>query len=170
VNPLAEIATPEELREALGDIRQSVTAGGKTLDITPLDLGQIADALECVERLPGLIGGGNFQQMLTKLVLRGGHDFIELLKVATRQELDWIKGLNPVDTLKLAKAVYQVNLDFFVQNAAEMKEVLGPLWELAESWIGKAGQELSSDSLTTGTNSKKSDTTRSRRSASSAGQ
>jgi hypothetical protein len=167
---LAEKVTPEELKELLGEIHEVVTVGGKTLDIKPMGLGQIADALESIEHLPGMIGAGNFKAMLAKLILRGGHNLIELLKIATGEDLDWVRGLNPVDSIKLAKAVYQVNLDFFVQNTAEMKEVLGPLWDLAEDWISKVGLEQFSDSSSTDTGSKKSGDTPSPRSASSAGQ
>lgn len=167
---MAEKATAAELKELLGDIREAVTVGGKTLDITPMDISQIADALECVERLPGVIGAVSFKQTMAKLLLKGGHDFIELLRITTREELDWVRGLNPVDSIKLAKVVYQVNHDFFVQNAAEMKELLGPLWDLAENWIREAGPTLSSVSSITGTGSKKSKDTRSHKSAASAGQ
>jgi hypothetical protein len=170
VNPLAKKVSNEELKQLLGDIHTEVKVGGKTLDIKPLDLSQIADALESVEHLSSMIGTGDFKQMLSKLALRGGHNLIELLRIATREELDWVRGLNALDAIKLAKAVYQVNVDFFGQNAAEMKEVLGPLWELAENWISKAGQEQSSDSSATATSAKESGTTHSRRSASSAGQ
>jgi hypothetical protein len=167
---LAEKVTQEELKELLGDIRETVTVKGKTLEVTPMDISQIADALDCVERLPGIIGAGNFKQMVAKLILRGGHDFIELLRIATREELDWVRSLNPVDSIKLAKTVYQVNHDFFVQNTAEIKELLGPLWDLAENWISEAGLGLSSVLSETDTTSKKSSRTRSHKSATSTGQ
>ncbi len=148
---MAQAATAKELREALGDIHQSITVGGKTLDITPMSLFQVADALDSVERLAGTIGGGGLKSITAKLVLRGGHDFIELLRIATGEELDWVRALNPVDALRLAKVVYQVNYDFFVQNTAEVKELLGPLWDLAANWIEQLGQEPSKDSSATDT-------------------
>jgi len=170
VNPLAQKISPDDLKAVLGETGEEVTVDEAALQVKPLNLLQLADALPIVERLAVKVGSrGSATQILMKMLLRGGRDFVELLAVATGRDEEWAGRLNPVDAVRLAKKVYEVNLDFFSRNQFELKELLGPVWELAESLIRGAGRALSSASSSTGTGSKKSEGTRSRRSASSSG-
>jgi len=162
---LATEATAEDLAQALGDIREEVTIKGRVRVITPLRTKQFFDVLKCVYRLKeagavelNLGEGADVAQAVAqlrrefdalKMVMCGGDQIIRIVAIGSGLSVSEVEGLNPVDMLKATTAVFKVNLDFFDQNADELKESLAPLWDMIKGQ--EVGAAPSPDSSTTDT-------------------
>jgi hypothetical protein len=163
---MAEEVTGDELATVLGLTGATLTIKGAEVKIAPLVLEQIAEVMVCIERLSeaGVVKvtgkdgvfGKDFNP--TKLLLRGGKDFIRILAIASAQPVERVGKLNALETAQLAGKVWEVNKDFFVRNRVALLEALGGAANdligmvkgLLESWVAKmaaqAGRAQSSAS------------------------
>lgn len=130
---MATEVTGNELAQVLGQTGEALPIKGVQVLIAPLVLTQIADVLVCLDRLSdkGVTVTGaegvfskDFNPM--KLAFRGGHDFIEILAIASGQSIEWVGKLDALETAKLAGKIWEVNKDFFDRNRAALMEALGP--------------------------------------------
>lgn len=169
------------LSEVLGtEPGETIVLRAREISIRPLTLDQIADILIVVERLADrgvieLVGedgklARDFDEK--KLLLRGGADAMEIMRIAAMLEAAFVKGLNLAEAARLAGAVWRVNKDFFVRNQSEILQSLEPLvgdagnlWEtIQEKAVARVtailGRILSGVSSPPGTELKASDATR----------
>lgn len=140
---MAEAATPEQLAEALGEIKAEVRVKGRPRVITPLRTKQFFDALKCVHKLveAGTVtlpaGGGAAEQAAAlrsqfdpvRMAMCGGDQVIRIVSLGSGLSVSEVEGLDVVDMVKVTSAVFKVNLDFFSLHGDEIKDALAPLWE-----------------------------------------
>ncbi len=102
---------------------------GETLTISPIKIGQIPGVLKCVRPILGAIsklssspveGGGGVEIDLLQLVEENGETLIEACAIATGQKIDYIAGADVDEFVQLAKAVIEVNSDFFAKRVAPL--------------------------------------------------
>lgn len=165
-----------EIAALLGRGGRKVTVAGRDLTLLPLNLCQVADALEVLSRLADRGAsplGRDFDPV--RMLLRGGRDALELLAVACAdrekylddagaaraEALAFVSRLDPAEGARLFSAAYEVNRDFFLRNREQMLEALSPVISdagaLADALVLKAvgvlSRLLSSSSSQTGTSS-----------------
>ena len=70
-----------------------------------------------------------------KMLLRGGHEALEILQIATGAERAWLDSLDIAEGAKLFGAVYTVNSDFFHRNRSLMLYVLAPVLKDAAALV-----------------------------------
>ena len=138
--------TPAELKSILGADAERVSVHGKDLDLRPLNLVQVADALEVVARISSrgaavsaLLGGGDFDP--TQMLLRGGRDVLDLVAIAVSDQVKYlddahatradsfrfVASLDAAEGAKLLGEVYRTNKDFFLLNRETILPALGPV-------------------------------------------
>lgn len=181
---MAQIVDGAELSALLGTQSERVSVGGRDLSLRPLNLAQVADALEVVARLSSrgaavssLLAGGTFDPV--QALLRGGRDVLDLLAIAASDQtryladvhaaraeaLAFVSGLDAAEGAKLLGAAYAVNRDFFDRNREVMLPALAPAIGDAASLVnaitarllGLLSRLVSSSSSQEGTDSPKSE-------------
>ena len=149
---MAEELSAAEMAMTLGTERAKVTVGGRDLRLRPLNLAQVADALEVVARLSSrgaavsaLLSGGDFNPV--QMFMRGGRDVLDLLAIAISDpakyleeaeaaradSLAFVCALDAAEGARLLGAVYEVQKDFFLRNRETTLEAVAPV-------IGDAGK------------------------------
>lgn len=193
---MATELTAGEMSAALGTQGAKVSVSGGDLRLRPMNLAQVADALEVLARLSSrgaavsaLLAGGDFNP--AQMLLRGGRDVLDLLAVAVSdpakylddaeavraESLRLVAALDAADGARLLGAVYGVNRDFFLRNREAMLEaaapVIGDAGALVDAVVARLSLLLSrllfSSSSPTGTASETSADTPSASSATSPG-
>jgi hypothetical protein len=145
---MAEELNAGELAALLGKERTCVEVAGTALEVRPLNLSQIADVLQVLDRmgeqgtnLVMAVGGARRDFDPVRMLLRGGADALELLaiaacdpkeyianSVAARQMMfSFVRGLDFNEGAKLFSTVYRVNSDFFHRNRTTILETLAPV-------------------------------------------
>ncbi len=144
---MADYATKEDLSAVLGRTRQEIIIQGQALTLAPLVLTQIADTLLVLDRMRerGVVTtDGKAAVDFHRMLLRGGRDVIELLHIATGQDVAWLGALDGVEAAQLATGVWKVNEDFFDQNRELLESLAVPAINRAKAWAIKlTGQLLS---------------------------
>lgn len=92
-----------------------------------------------------------------KMILRGGDPVLEMLAIATSLPKQTVDNLDLLDLGKLLGAAWEVNERFFVQNQTELREALGPIWDLVEG-ITKLKSKPKESSPSSSTSSSPTDT------------
>jgi hypothetical protein len=141
------------LAEALGETSETVTITigreAREITITPLRLRQFVGVLKCVQRLRdagvvetktlvSLASSANVEEAtksfdMMKMLLAGGDDIISILSIATDLPIHQLDKLSVPDSVRLASAVFKVNLDFFFQNRAEIEAAIAPAVQAIEA-------------------------------------
>lgn len=100
---------------------QTLTIKDVTVNITPFRLGELPRVFKVVEPITKLVMeviGSEAHQMesLTKIMVQGGDNVLDLLAIGTRQPRSWIDTLEMDEGVQLIAAVLEVNASFFVQK------------------------------------------------------
>lgn len=103
-----------------------VQAGGKSIDLHPIKVRQIAAFTRAVG--PALRAAEANGDLLLQ-----GEQLVDAVAVAAQQDPVWVAGLPAADYLRLATAVLEVNGDFFAQllpaiqgSTAVLRHLTGP--------------------------------------------
>lgn len=104
----------EVLAGALPPLHKTVVAGGQTLAITPLRVGQIPGFARAIRPLVPQLGASGTDWF--ELLAEHGDALIEALRIATGLGRHDLAELPPDEFVELAAAVMEVNADFFVRR------------------------------------------------------
>jgi hypothetical protein len=127
----------------------SVTYRGELIDVKPLTIGQlpklvrtarpVINAVLALQTLPDDADGDGFVDLLVGLVADHGEAIYQAAAICIGKTPEWVAGGDLDEFVVLAKALVEVNRDFFVQK-------LGPL-------LGSQGGSLLSGAGLTPSNS-----------------
>ena len=104
---------------------QEIQIGEEKILIKPFTFGQLPAAAKYLApvakavREAGIIGGEVLLDQLVSMVdvlSIGGEDAIKLIAFAAGKDRPWFDKISMDDGLKLAKAVWDVNADFFLRS------------------------------------------------------
>lgn len=113
---------------------RAISAGGETFTLTPFKFGQLPTATRLLKPVAGALSaggvfsiqsvGGETQFLLASdwplkvvgLVADGGEDVLKFVAFAAGKPIEWVNGLDADEGIALAKAVLEVNADFFVHR------------------------------------------------------
>jgi len=131
--------------ETFAPVPCEVRAGGRTLEILPLRLRALPRFSQAVQPvLPALMAGD-----LQAAIQQHQEGLVRAVAIATGTEEDWLGELWPDEFVRVARAVLEVNVDFFGRR------VIPELSAAADSLTGKmtafrgAGSSPGSDSADT---------------------
>jgi hypothetical protein len=102
--------------ETLDPAPRTVSAGGETIEVRALTIGQLPAFVRALRPALGLLEGGEVD--VVALVAEHGEAVIEAVSVATGRDYAWLAGLAPDAFAVIAGAVLEVNMDFFVRRLA----------------------------------------------------
>lgn len=107
--------------QQLFPIGKELTIGDKTLRITPFKLGELPRVFRAVEPITGLVMeafGSKTNQIasLTKIMVGGGDNILDLIAIGSRQPREWVEQLEADQGIDLLAVVIEVNASFFVQK------------------------------------------------------
>jgi hypothetical protein len=93
---------------------QSLEIAGDTLSLTPIRVGEVPALLAAIKPIaPHLVNGDpDWLALLTE----HGDAILDALAIAARQPREWVEALSLDDAVQLATALFEVNVDFFVQR------------------------------------------------------
>jgi hypothetical protein len=92
-----------------------VAAGGRTIEVTPIRVRELAAFARAVEPLAQALAQG---PDLPRLLAEHTGAVIEAVAVGARVEAAWIEELGLDELIDLAEAVIEVNVDFFAHRLA----------------------------------------------------
>lgn len=135
---------PTELETLFPEKLEVPIRGEANLVLEPLSVTQAAKVTKAVRRL---IAAGAGELSATTLMLDYPEEVAQIVAVAAGRTEEWFGKLRADDGLRVATAVFAINVPFFVNVVAPM------LAELASTLTGLAGQDVSSALLTGATKS-----------------
>jgi hypothetical protein len=93
---------------------QSLEIAGDTLALTPIRVGEVPALLAAIKPIaPHLVNGDpDWLALLTE----HGDAILDALAIAARRPREWVEALSLDDAVQLATALFEVNVDFFVQR------------------------------------------------------
>ncbi len=93
---------------------QSLEMAGDTLSLTPIRVGEVPPLLAAIKPIaPHLVNGDpDWLALLTE----HGDAILDALAIAARRPREWVEALSLDDAVQLATALFEVNVDFFVQR------------------------------------------------------
>ena len=100
---------------------------------------------DLVEKVLGELKKINY----VKLFMTGGDEVIDILRIGTYQRAEFVKTLNLVELITLAKKWVEVNVDFLLQNLPTILEMFGIAKEAEALFTEARGLVASTDSSTT---------------------
>lgn len=92
-----------------------VDAGGRTIEVTPIRVRELAAFARAVEPLAAAMAEG---LDLPRLLADHTGAVIEAVAVGARVDAAWIEELGLDELIDLAEAVVEVNVDFFARSLA----------------------------------------------------
>ncbi len=92
-----------------------VAAGGRTVEVTPIRVRELAAFARAIEPLAAELAAG---LDLPRLLAQHTGALVDAVAVGARVEAEWVEGLGLDELLDLAEAVLEVNTDFFVRRLA----------------------------------------------------
>lgn len=107
--------------QQLFPIGKEVTLSDKTFRVTPFKLGELPRVFKVIEPITALVIealGSRQNQLvsLTKIMVEGGDNVLDLIAIGSRQPRTWVDALEMDDGIELLAAVIEVNASFFVQK------------------------------------------------------
>jgi len=90
-----------------------VSAGGRTIEVTPIRVRELSPFARAVEPLVTALVRG---EQVARLLAEHTGSVIHAVAVGARVDPDWVEGLGLDELLDLADAVLTVNLDFFARR------------------------------------------------------
>jgi hypothetical protein len=107
--------------QQLFPLGKEVMIADKALRITPFKLGELPKVFRAVEPITTLVmeafGSQQSQiKSLTKIMVGGGDNVIDLIAIGSRQPRTWVEDLDADQGIELLAAVIEVNASFFVQK------------------------------------------------------
>jgi hypothetical protein len=91
-----------------------VRAGGETLQIKPLKIGQVPAFLRAIT--PALQALGKQPVDWLALFSRHGENLLDAISVAVGKSRGWVDGLDADDAVALVATIIEVNADFFTRH------------------------------------------------------
>lgn len=91
-----------------------VEVGGRTVSVKPLTVGQLPVFARAIRPLAPALQGGEADWL--ELIAEHGESVIASVSIATAMTREDLGGLPPDEFVRLAAAVMEVNMDFFVRR------------------------------------------------------
>jgi hypothetical protein len=98
---------------ALPPVPVSVEIAGEHLDLTPLKVGEVPGFARAVQPIAASLSAS---PDWLAILAEHGEAVIAAIAIATRRPVDWVAGLDLDEAVRLAKAVFEVNADFFIRR------------------------------------------------------
>jgi len=94
---------------------------GTEIRITPFKLGELPRVFKVVEPITKLVldaVGSSENQMgsLSKIMVQGGDNVLDLIVIGSRQPRTWVDQLEMDEGVQILAAILEVNASFFVQK------------------------------------------------------
>lgn len=124
--------------DKLFPIGQSLDIQGVAIRITPFKIGELPRVFKVIEPITKLVMdaiGSDTNQMesLSKIMVQGGDNVLDLLAIGSRQPRTWIDQLEMDEGVQLLAVILEVNASFFVQKVL-------PLLNKAVKTVPQTGQ------------------------------
>jgi len=98
---------------ALPPVATSIVIKDETIDITPIQIGELPSFSRAVQPLATHLSAS---PDWLALIAQHGDALIDALAIAIRRPREWVTTLELDDAIKLASTVFEVNADFFIQR------------------------------------------------------
>lgn len=100
---------------------QTLTIKGVEITITPFKLGELPKVFKVIDPITKLVMDAisseiNQLESLSKILVHGGDNVLELLVIGTHQPRSWIDQLEMDEGVQLLTAVLEVNASFFARK------------------------------------------------------
>ena len=130
---------------ALPPVRQPLTLAGENLEITPLQIGELPVFARTLAPIARNIGPN---PDWWALLSQDGDTVINALAIASRKPREWVAALSLDEGVSLAEAIFEANLNFFIQRV--LPTLLGTSTRLQQltSGIGAISSSASSGPAT----------------------
>lgn len=107
--------------EKLFPAGQKLTIAGTELTITPFKLGELPKVFKVIDPITKLVmdaigSDANQMESLSKIMVQGGDNVLDLISIGTRQPRTWVDDLEMDQGVQVLAAVLEVNASFFVQK------------------------------------------------------
>jgi len=117
----------------------TINAGGETIEVSPLTIGQLPKFLRCIKDADIDLSDDVDVDVLA-LIADGGEDIIDAVAVAVDRAPEFISTLDLEEFTEITAAVLHVNMDFFARR-------LAPKLQSLMTTVGSAlGRGLSANS------------------------
>ncbi len=93
---------------------QSLEIAGDTLALTPIRVGEVPALLAAIKPIAQHLVNGDPDWLA--LLTEHGDAILDALAIAARRPREWVEALSLDDAVQLATALFEVNVDFFVQR------------------------------------------------------
>jgi hypothetical protein len=93
---------------------QSLEIAGDTLALTPIRVGEVPALLAAIKPIAQHLVNGDPDWLA--LLTEHSDAILDALAIATRRPREWVEALSLDDAVQLATALFEVNVDFFVQR------------------------------------------------------
>ncbi len=138
---------------------REISAGGETFTLSPFKFGQLPTATRLLKPVAGALSAGgvfsiqnvagetqfllasDWPLKVVELIADGGEDVLKFVAFASGKPIEWVNGLDADEGIALAKAVLEVNADFFVRRVL-------PLLGMGQPSAGAISSESSSPAVT----------------------
>lgn len=102
-------------------IGQTVNIQEAAIRITPFKLGELPRVFKVVEPITKLVldaigSDTNQMESLSKIMVQGGDNVLDLIVIGSRQPRTWVDALEMDEGVELLAAILEVNASFFVQK------------------------------------------------------
>ncbi len=124
---------------------RNVTVAGQSITVRPLTIGQLPRFARAMQPAAPLLAGDQDPDWLT-LIADHGEALIEGAAVATEMRAEEIEAMAPDEFACLCGAIFEVNVDFFVQRLAPALERVSDRVVAATERIGNGAGEIRSRS------------------------
>ncbi|MDT8856429.1 hypothetical protein RNZ50_15655 [Paracoccaceae bacterium Fryx2] len=113
--------TATDTLEVFAPIPREVAVAGRTITVLPLKMRQLPGFARAAEPFMALIVTSDYMGAITA----HGPSVCEAVAIATGTDRDWLDELYPDDMVRLAAAVFEVNLDFFAHRLLPVTREMG---------------------------------------------
>jgi hypothetical protein len=112
--------TDKSLDLALGGPKREMTVAGKTIELVPMKMKQLAAFSKAIQpikaQIAGLAGDLTFANIAD--LLAAGDDLFKAVEIASGVDRKTLEDMDAAQFIELAGATLTVNADFFVQRVA----------------------------------------------------
>lgn len=110
--------------DAFGSQSTNLTIADETLAISPLRIGEIPKILSAIKPFSNKLMEDQIDWL--GIVTQYGDNLLAAIAIAARKPHDWVEALSLDEAITLATALFEVNIDFFVQRVVPtLKQAAG---------------------------------------------
>ncbi len=110
---MSEMSETSEF-DAFGSPPTRLEIAGETLDIAPIRVGEIPKLLTAIKPFSKQLLAEQIDWLA--IITQHGACLLQAVAIAARKPLPWIEALALDEAIQLATALFEVNVDFFIQR------------------------------------------------------